>query len=271
MSRSYLFIPGNTPSMLQNLDVFESDAIIIDFEDSVVDYEKDAARILVQNFLSQYEFKNIEIFIRINDALSKNFLKDVQAVDHIDITGYVLPKASPKSIKALYAITRKPIIPIIEDPMAVLHMEEIAQLPNIRGLLLGAEDLTKELHISRTLQGTEILYSRSRMVLVCHAYRIEAIDTPFTAKDQEAQLHEDALLAKNLGFTAKALIHPNHVDTINTVFSPSQAEINQALRIIKKSEEVQKGAFSLDGKMVDLPIIEKAKKTIAIAKKYHLL
>ena len=152
----------------------------------------------------------------------------------------------------------------------MLNAEKIAQCKNVSGLLLGAEDFTKELGINRTLQGTEILYARSYIAVVSNAYGIESIDTPFTNKDDEIGLREDTINAKNLGFTAKSLIHPNQVDIVNEVFSPTVSEIFEARRIIKKSEESNKGAFSLDGKMVDLPIIEKAKKVMEKAKKYNL-
>lgn len=271
MSRSYLFIPGNTPSMIQNLDVFESDSVIIDFEDSVISYDKDAARILINNFLKKFSFKEFDIYIRINDSLNQNFLKDVEATIDLDITGYVLPKASLEAIEELNKhIKNKLIIPIIESPLALLKAEDIAKCKNVSGLLLGAEDYTKELGINRTLNGTEILYARSFIAIVCNAYGIESIDTPYTNKDDEVGLKEDSINAKNLGFTAKALIHPNQVDIVNDVFSPSTEEIFQAKRIIKKSEESNKGAFSLDGKMIDLPIIEKAKKVLEKAKKYNL-
>jgi len=271
LSRSYLFIPGNTPSMIQNLDVFESDAVIIDLEDSVTLFDKDAARILVKNFLQKYTFDQTEIFIRINDADSEFFLDDVKAVNDLGITGYVLPKALPSSVQTLTKITDKLIIPIIESPMAVLRSEEIEKQKNIRGLLLGAEDLTKELNITRTLQAKEILYTRSQIVLVCSAYNIESIDTPWTDKDNIEGLTEDSQNAKNLGFTSKSSIHPNHVEVINNTFTPSESEIIQAKRIVTKAQTETKGAFSLDGKMVDLPIIEKAKKVLAQAKKYNLL
>jgi len=271
MSRSYLFIPGNTPSMIQNLDVFESDSVIIDFEDSVISYDKDAARILIKNFLEKFSFNEFDIYIRINDSLNSNFLKDVEATKGLDIEGYVLPKASIDSINKLNSLIENlKIIPIIESPLALLEAKEIAQLSNVSGLLLGAEDYTKELGINRTLIGNEILYARSYIAIICNAYGIESIDTPYTSKDDEIGLREDAIKAKNLGFTAKSLIHPNQVDIVNEVFSPSSTEIFEARRIIKKSEETSKGAFSLDGKMIDLPIIEKAKKVLEKAKKYNL-
>ncbi|MFK5883497.1 MAG: CoA ester lyase [Candidatus Izemoplasma sp.] len=276
MSRSYLFIPGNTPSMIQNLDVFEADAVIIDFEDSVIDYDKDSARDLVTSFLEKYNFDNTLLYIRVNDVESDDFLNDILSTIDLDINGYVLPKALPKSVDILNEILdqhncKKHIIPIIESPMAVLRAEEIAVKKNVSALLLGAEDLTKELSIKRTLEASEILFTRSKIVLVANAYKIDSIDTPFTDKDNTEELRIDCLNAKQLGFTSKSLIHPNQVDVVNELFSPTIDEINFALKVIAKSKNENKGAFSLDGKMIDLPIIKKAKKTITEAKKYNLI
>ncbi len=270
MSRSYLFIPGNTPSMIQNLDVFDSDEIIIDFEDSVTSFDKDSARILIKNFLDKYSYDEVGIYIRINSADSLYFLEDVNATKDLAIAGYVLPKASIAAIRELNKLTDKSIIPIIESPMALLRVEDIAKEKNVTALLLGAEDYTKELGIKRTLEATEILYARSIIAITANAYQIDSIDTPYTNKDDEEGLLVDATNALNLGFTSKSSIHPNQVDIINQVFSPSLEEITEAKRIVKKSEETKKGAFSLDGKMIDLPIIEKAKKVLEKAKKYNL-
>ncbi len=270
MSRSYLFIPGNTPSMIQNLDVFDSDAIIIDFEDSVTVFEKDSARILINNFLKKYSYNEVEIYVRINSADSPYFGDDVSSLHNLDITGFVLPKASVEGIRELCKLSDKAIIPIIESPLALLRVEDIAKEKNVTALLLGAEDYTKELGIKRTLEATEIFYARSIIAITANAYGLDAIDTPYTNKDNEEGLLIDATNAKNLGFTSKSLIHPNQVEIINQVFAPSLEEITEARRIIKKSEGSSKGAFSLDGKMIDLPIIEKAKKVLEKAKKYNL-
>lgn len=271
MSRSYLFIPGNTPNMLQNLDVFDSDAVIIDLEDSVVNYDKDAARILIHNFLQKFPLQEGSIYIRVNDVNSSYFESDIVATRDLKIAGYVLPKASVEAVRKCYNMSHGlSIIPIIESPKALLDSQLIAKEEGVIGLLLGAEDYTKEMGIERTLEAKELLYPRSYIAIVCKAYQIQAIDTPYIAKDDETGLVEDALQAKRLGFTAKALIHPNQVETINRLFAPSAEEILQAKRILKKSEETNKGAFSLDGKMVDLPIIEKAKKVLEKAQKYGL-
>jgi len=237
----------------------------------VTSYDKDAAQILVGNFLSKFAFSDIDIYIRINDSESTYFLDDVNITKELPISGYVLPKASKASIDALNNISNKQIIPIIETPMAVLKIEDIASSLNVKALLLGAEDLTKDLGVSRTTNGMEILYARSKVIMTAAAYNIESIDTPFTDKDDDEGLVFDTLNAKGLGFTSKSSIHPNHVVAINKIFSPSDSEILHAKRIIKKSESSDKGAFSLDGKMIDLPVIQRAQKLLDKAKKYNLL
>lgn len=257
--------------MIQNLDIFESDAVIIDFEDSVIHYDKDAARSLIANFINKYPQDKLDVFIRINDVDSPFFNEDIEYTKNLNITGYVVPKATKEALETINKLVNKALIPIIESPLSVLHAEAIASVKNVRGLLLGAEDLTKEMNIPRTKVGFEILRARGHLALVCHAYKIEAIDTPWTHKDDLAGLQEDTKFSKQLGFTARSAIHPNHISVINDVYTPSKEDIINAKRIVKKAQESNKGAFSLDGKMIDLPIIEKAQKLLEKAKRYNVL
>lgn len=257
--------------MVQQSTVFESDAVILDLEDSVLHYDKDAARILVKNFINSFDLHTTELFIRLNDINSPFFSDDIHILDRLDIQGYVMPKASIEALRRITSYTSKPLIPIIESPIAVLDARDIAMHPQVIGLLLGAEDLTKEMGIHRTRQGHEIEYARMHVAMACHAYQKQAIDTPWVHKDDIEGLQHDAMHAKALGFTGKALIHPNHVDEINHIFVPSKKEIEQAKRIVQKALNSGKGAFSLDGQMIDTPIIEKAKKLLDIAKRYEML
>ncbi len=285
MRRSLLFIPSHAPAMLQNADIFGSDAVIFDLEDAVSVSEKDAARTLLDTFLTMYPLRKIEIIIRINDideSIRSGEL-DLLVSDRIDTI--MIPKATTDAIgRLIHALTRIEthkqmakriqIIPIIEMAESVLSVSEIAKLERIDGLLLGAEDLSTDLEVERTPEGLEILLSRSLVVLAAKANKIDAIDTPFIHKDDLEGLKRDARFAKGLGMNAKACIHPNQVDTINEVFSPSHIEINHARRIIEKAnakENFGKGAFSLDGKMVDKPIIDRATKLIQKAKAWHLI
>lgn len=285
MRRSLLFIPGNNPAMLQNADVFGSDAVIFDLEDAVSVSEKDSARNLVSQFLTNITNYTVEIVIRINGFDTSFYEEDLNHIVSDQIDTIMLPKANINDLKKLDFIlsclekdkkmTKKiKIIPIIELATSVLEVDQIASLPRVNGILLGAEDLTSDLEIERTKLGTELAYPRSRIIYACHAYKIDAIDTPFTDTNDEEGLKKDTLVAKSLGMKAKAAIHPNQIDTINNVFNPSQKELNWALKVLASNKEALSkgiGVFSLDGKMIDKPVIERADKIIQKAKKYHLL
>ncbi len=194
----------------------------------------------------------------------------------------MLPKASVKTIKQLIEILKvkeqvnkvdKPIkiIPIIEEASAVLEIEEIVKQERITGLLLGAEDLTKDMEIERTKSGEEIFYPRSKIAYAAKAFNLDAIDTPFTDVFDNEGLKKDCLKAKSLGLNAKAAIHPNQIEIINNSFSPTKDQITYAKKVMLAAESNTSGVFSLDGKMVDKPIIERSKKILEKARKYDLL
>jgi citrate lyase subunit beta/citryl-CoA lyase len=256
--------------MIQTLDVFESDAIILDLEDSVDSSQKDAALELVHQFLDAFKLKDIELYVRTND-LNTTLVEEIKTLNKTAIAGYVIPKATNELIDEVITMTSKKIIALIETPRSVLNALKIADKEQVTGLILGAEDLSTALSIQRTKQGDEISFARSMIVYAAAAAQIEAIDTPFTDPLDEQGLRADSIKAHTFGFTSKTAIHPNQVDVINRTFVPSVEDIKQAKRIVIKADQTSKGAFSLDGKMIDKPIILRAKKTLELAKKYGLL
>lgn len=285
MRRSLLFIPANSPAMLQNADVFAADGVIFDLEDAVTFSQKDAAVHLLANFLQLKSVEDAEIIVRINDLESSFFQKELSLLINADIDTIMLPKATCKTTKTLANLLEKlektnkvtkkiSIIPIIELASSVFEVNEIAKIERVNGLLLGAEDLTTDLEAQRTEAGLEILLHRSMVVLAARANKIDAIDTPYTNIENSKGLIKDCQLAKQLGMNAKVCIHPNQIDDVNTQFSPSHDEIKQALKIIKATRvagNMQKGAFSLDGKMIDKPIIQRAEKLLEKAKQWKLI
>jgi len=279
MIRSCLFIPANNPGMLQTADLFMADSVIFDLEDAVSIEEKDAARTLLAGFLQNFTV-NAKIIVRINNN-PLWFLQDLETVVTERLDAVLIPKADHDSLeKTKLILTRLEkerclakkisVIPLIETAAAVMQVEDILARPRIIGVMLGAEDLTADMEIDRSKSGEEILYPRMKIALVARAYRLVAIDTPFVDVNDEEGLIKDATVARKLGMTAKAAIHPRQVTTINRVFSPTAAQIIWAQRVLAKSATSQ-GAFSLDGKMIDQPIVERAKKTIEKAKRYNLI
>ena len=279
-------MPGNNPAMLQNSDVFDCDAVIYDLEDAVSMTEKDAARTLVAQFLSAMKKQPpMEIVVRINGLDTEYWEKDLEAVVSDKIDSIMLPKAQICYLKqldeALSEIERKKgmkkhvaVLPIIELAASVMEIDDIVRAPRVNGVLLGAEDLSSDLEVARTKKGNEILYPRMKLAYACAAYKIDSIDTPFTDTNDNEGLAEDCAFAANLGFTSKAAIHPNQVPVINSVFVPTAKNIEWALRVEEATRinaEKGLGVFSLDGKMVDKPVMERARKILIKARKYNLI
>ena len=277
MRRSLLFMSGNNPSMMQNSDVFGSDAVIYDLEDAVSITEKDSARLLVKNFLENRATKtNQEIVIRINGLDTDFYPLDLDYVVSDLIDTIMLPKASYEDVVKLDNILSQieknrnmkkhiGVIPIIELAKSVIEVEKIATGPRVNGILLGAEDLCSDLEVQRTKLGEEILYPRAKVAIACKTCKIDAIDTPFTDINDPDGLENDTLRAKGLGMNAKAAIHPKQTKTINKLFTPTEAQITWSLRVLKATENARKqglGVFSLDSKMIDKPIIERAEKVV---------
>jgi len=282
MRRSLLFIPSNNPAMLQNADIFGADSVIFDLEDAVNITEKDNARNLLFYYLSAHENLPMEVVVRINGLDTKYYQEDLEKIVSDNIDTIMLPKATIEYVNELDKLlteieNRKKmskkikVLPIIELAISVLQVDTIASLNRVDGILLGAEDLTSDMEVVRTKKGVEIEYPRAKVAMACKAYKIDAIDTPFTDVNDNLGLKDDALHAMQLGMNCKAAIHPNQLDTINEVFMPSQTQIIWASRVMKANEDANAkglGVFSLDGKMVDKPVLDRARKILAKAKKF---
>lgn len=278
-------MPGNNPAMLQNSDVFEADAVIYDLEDAVSVTEKDSARKLVAEFLRSQKSLPMEVVVRINGLDTDYYQDDLKAIVSDKMDTIMLPKADYEflvqldkllaDIETQKGLTKKiKVIPIIELAKSVLEIEKIVTAPRVDGVLLGAEDLSSDMDVIRTKKGDEILYARQRLVMACSAFKIDSIDTPFTDTNDNEGLKTDCEFACSIGFTSKSAIHPNQVGVINKTFVPTKEKIEWALRVETANAEALKkglGVFSLDGKMVDKPVIERANKILKKAKAYKLI
>ena len=283
MRRSMLFLPGNNPNMLINGNCLGSDDVIFDLEDAVSPAEKDAARILVRNTMRYMDFRGCEIIVRINSVDTDYWKADLDALLPQKPDLILLPKTScaQDALMADEYMTELEkklgfenntvgLIPLIETALGVENSFAIASsTKRVKALFLGAEDLTADLQCKRTREGREIEYARTRLVVAARAAGVDVYDTPFTDVNDDEGIVIDANLAKSLGFTGKASISPRHVEVINSVFSPTEAEIDYAYEVmdaIALAKEQGKGAIALHGKMIDAPIVTRAERTLAMAK-----
>lgn len=288
MRRSMLFLPGNTPNMIINGDSLGADSIILDLEDAVSPDEKDSARLLVRSALKDMGFKGVEITVRINSIDTDYWKHDLDAIIPLRPNLIMPPKAScAEDIRTVDAYIAEvearngievgtvKLIPLIETALGVENAYNIASAcPRVAAIFLGGEDLTADLRCKRTKEGNEIDYARKRLVMAARAAGVDVYDTPFTDVNDDEGIEIDAEYAKSLGFTGKSAIAPRHVKVINAVFSPSEKDIEYAKLVfeaIRIGKEQGKGAVSLRGKMIDKPIVERARQTLAAAKQLGLV
>jgi citrate lyase subunit beta/citryl-CoA lyase len=277
-----LFLPGNAPKMIINGNYLGSDAVIFDLEDAVAPDQKDAARLLVRNVLGALEFDRVETIVRINSIDTPYWQKDLEAIVPCRPNIIMLPKTGQaKDVEVVDdyiavlegKLGMEPgsvrLMPLIETALGIENAYFIAAArPRVVALFLGAEDLTADLRCKRTKEGREIDYARSRMVNAARAAGVDVYDTPFTDVNDDEGILADAAYAKSLGFTGKASISPRHITAINTVFSPTKADIAYAYEVMDAIAEAKaqgKGAIALRGKMIDAPIVARAQQTIEAA------
>ncbi|WP_425364867.1 HpcH/HpaI aldolase/citrate lyase family protein [Ilyobacter polytropus] len=287
LRRSMLFMPGNNPGMLQTAVDFGADAIILDLEDAVSLTEKDAARILVREAMKVNDYSSVEVVVRINPLSTPFADEDIDVIARLNPDAILLPKAVPEDVKIIDEKLSKieeeeglekgsiKIHCLVETTYGVETVyETIKASSRIQAVLLGGEDLAADLAVKRTKSSEEIFYARTKVVNACKALKIDAIDTPFTDTNDYSGLRADTEKVKGLGFNGKLSINPRQIDTIHEVYSPSEADINYALRVMYAQDEAEKeglGVFSLDGKMVDLPVINRAKQTLDVARLIGLI
>ena len=277
MRRTMLYLPGNNPNMLVRGHLFGSDGIVMDMEDAVALSEKDAARVMISKFLRRGDFGSVEVTVRINGADTEFWKKDLEAVVPCKrLDGIRLPKAdSPQVIKDVdeelsrledkYGIAQGHIklFCILETAYGIWHAYDVATASRrVTAILPGGEDLVADLKTSRTPEGTELEWSRRMIVIAARAAGVDAIDLMFPRVTDGEGLRRDAQFSKDLGFDGKSVIHPNQIPVIHEIFTPSEKEIEKAQRIIAAAEDARArglGTVSVDGRMVDVPVVKRAR------------
>jgi citrate lyase subunit beta/citryl-CoA lyase len=280
--RTRLYIPGNNPKMIINAGIYGSDAIILDLEDSVHPSKKTEAAILVRNALCRVNFYGAEKMVRINQV--PEGLKDLKFVVPYGVHTVVIPKCeSPDDVLFVEQHIQKikgkagavHLIPIIESALGVENAFEIAvSSENVVAMAIGLEDYTTDIGAQRTEAGNESFFARSRVINAAHAAGIQPLDSVFSGFEDIEALSKTAQNSKALGFEGLGCIHPGQIKIVNESFSPSEKEIEKAKKIVFVYQEAEKhglGVVAVDAKMVDLPVVKRAQKTIENAIVFGLL
>jgi citrate lyase beta subunit len=290
--RAFLYTPGDDLPKIQKASKLGVDCVCMDMEDGVALNRKAEARQTIAQALRNLDFGRSERLARINPVGSGLERDDLESVLPAHPDGIVIPKVEfaeqiqwvsqvigkyekstgwfPASSGDASLHTGIPLLVGVETARGIINLREIVSAdPRLEAIIFGAEDFAGDIGATRTPQGWEVFYARSAVVTYAAANGLQAIDmVQIDFKDSE-RLYQEALEGAHMAFAGKQVIHPSQVEPVQRAFTPNDEAIAQAQRILRAFEEHQqlgKGAFALDGKMIDAPIVRAAERVLALAR-----
>ena len=287
LRRTMMFVPGANAAMLRDAPLYGADSIMFDLEDAVSLKEKDSARTLVHFALKTFDYSNVETVVRIN-SLEAGGAQDVEAMVLAGVEVIRLPKTETAQDildvdAVITSVEKDNQIPVgttkmmaaIESAEGVLNAREIANASErLIGIALGAEDYVTNMKTKRYPDGQELSFARNMILHAARAAGIAAIDTVYSDVDNVEGFQNEVQQIKQLGFDGKSVINPRQIPLVNAIYTPTDKEIQNAKEVIwgiREAEAKGSGVISVNGKMVDKPIVERAQRVIALAKAAKLI
>jgi citrate lyase beta subunit len=282
--RALLYMPGDDLRKIQKAAGLPVDCVVMDLEDAVAAHCKDEARKVTTSALRSLDFGGSERLVRINSFVSGQAEDDLRAVLPARPDGILLSKTTqPADLVRLdelicqaemeYGWPENSIlmIAILENALGIVNLAEICRAGGSRlsALVCGGEDLAADMNAIRSRDARELFYARSAVVLHAAAFRLQAIDMVCTDFTDPGLAAQEARAGMQMGFSGKQIIHPNQVGPVQSAFTPDEDEIVYAMQIIRQFEQsIQNGhaAFALDGAMVDLPVVIRARSLLERAR-----
>jgi citrate lyase subunit beta-like protein len=281
--RALLYMPGDDRRKIEKATTLGVDCICMDMEDGVAITHKSEARAVIAEAMKDLDFGKSERCIRIN-SFGSGFEKfDLAAAVATNPDAVVVPKIETArqvreiseyiemyELSSRMAIGSIRLLVGVETARGVLNLKEIAGADRrLEAIIFGAEDYAASIGATRTKEATEVLYARSAVVAACAANELQAIDMVYIDFRDVEGLRGEAEQAAGLGFSGKQIIHPNQVAPVQGAFTPSDEAIEYAQRVVRAfaaSQKEGKGAFALDGRMIDMPLLKNAQKVLDRAK-----
>jgi citrate lyase beta subunit len=277
--RALLYVPGDDRHKIEKAITLNVDSICLDMEDGVAPSRKQEARFSIQAALHELDFGAAEKLVRINPVGSGLEADELAAVLPARPDGIVIPKVENAGqvtwvsgqiesveLERGWPLNSIRLIVDVETARGLLNLNEIAAQPRLDAIIFGAEDFATDIGATRTPEAWEVFYARSAIVIAAAAYGLQAIDmVSIDFKDMDS-LRVESRFGAQLGYTGKQVIHPNQVTPVQEAFSPDQAAIQHAQRIVDSFEaslKKGKGAYALDGdKMIDMPLVKAARSVL---------
>ena len=288
LRRTMMFVPGNNPAMVKDAGIYGADSIMFDLEDAVSMAEKDAARFLVAEAIKTQDYGDAELVVRVNGQDTPFYRNDVLAMVKAGIEVIRLPKAeSADMIKKLEQdvleaekkfnreIGSTHLMAAIESAKGVLNAPEIASASErMIGIAISAEDYTTDMKTRRYPDGAELEFARNMVPHAARAAGIAAFDTVFSNMDDTEGFYRETRYIHQLGFDGKSLVNPRQIPMVNEVYAPTKPEIKKAKDVIFAIEEARakgSGVISMNGQMVDRPVVLRAQRVMKLAKASGLI
>ncbi len=280
--RALLYMPGDDRRKIEKALTLSVDCICMDMEDGVAVNRKAEARATIAQALQELNFGKSEKLARINSVGTGWEREDIDAVLPFRPDGIVIPKIESleqvewgsriietAELKFGWPLNSIRMLVGVETAKGILNLKEIASHPRLDGIIFGGEDFAASIGARRTRDASELLYARQAVVTACAAFGLQSIDIVYIDFKDADGLRAEAEQGAGFGFSGKQVIHPNQVQVTQEAFTPSDAAIAEARRIVETFEASQKegkGAYALDGKMIDMPLLKNAQKVLERAK-----
>lgn len=288
LRRTMMFVPGNNPAMVKDAGIYGADSIMFDLEDAVSMAEKDAARDLVYEALQTQDYGDAELVVRVNGQDTPYYANDVRAMVKAGIDVVRLPKAEDaEMVKRLGAdITAAEkefgreegstmLMAAIESAKGVINAYQIASASErMMGIALSAEDYTTDMKTHRYPDGAELEFARNMVLHAARAAGVAAFDTVFTNMNDTEGFYRETEYIHQLGFDGKSLVNPRQIPMVNKVYEPTKKEIENAKNVenaIKEAKLKGSGVISMNGQMVDRPVVLRAERVMRLAKASNLI
>lgn len=280
--RALLYTPGDDRHKIEKALGLGVDCLCLDMEDGVAVHKKAEARLTIARALQELDFGRSEKLARLNAVGSGLEQDDLRAVLPYRPHGIVIPKLEePGQIQWAHEIIEAAelehgwpmnsirLLVDVETAKGILNLKEIASHPRLDALIFGGEDYAASVGARRTQEAIELLYAREAVVNAAAAFGLQAIDIVTIDFKNVEVVRLEAEFGARLGFSGKQVIHPAQVEPVQTAFTPDEAAIAHAKRIVDgfaASQKEGKGAFALDGRMIDLPLVKNAQKVLERAR-----
>ena len=270
--RSVLYMPGINQKAMDKALNLDCDAVVLDLEDAVEVSKKEDSRQLVIRQIENNDYGPRVVVVRVNDLGTKWGEQDVAAVANLPIQAILVPKVSEiRDISRVVDLLNRlgselPIWIMVETPLAIININELARQPRVTALVMGTSDLVVDLCAEHLEERQNISYALQRSIIAARAFGKKILDGVHLDFRDLDSLRNVCRWGKSMGFDGKTLIHPDQIPVANDAFSPSEAELDKAKRVIEAWRSAQtrgSGVVEVDGTLVESLHVEEAKRLIS--------